>query len=188
MQFGISVANQGANVTGVDISSEQLSYARKNAREHGQDIELIESSVTDMPMLADSTYDLAFSAYAFQWVKDLESCFRETHRILEPDGKLVFSVDHPYYKPLNPETHEFERSYFDESPRQAHSEELDAEMRIYRRRISETVDLLHDTGFRLDELREPGYDDPDAYVSDFGSFDPELMATVPPTVVYAAQK
>jgi 2-polyprenyl-3-methyl-5-hydroxy-6-metoxy-1,4-benzoquinol methylase len=70
-QFGIAVAKRGADVTGVDISAEQLAYARANAEEHGQDIEFINSSVTDVPMLSDATYHLSFSAFAFQWVDDV---------------------------------------------------------------------------------------------------------------------
>jgi SAM-dependent methyltransferase len=186
-QFGTAVSQQGADVTGVDISAAQLAHARENAAAHGQAIELVEASVTDLP-LASGTFDLAFSAFAFQWVEDLAACFAEAARVLADGGRLVFSVDHPYYKLLDPETGEFARSYFDPSPRQAYSEELDAEMVIYRRRISETVNLLVDAGFVVEELREPGYADPEAYVSEFGSFDPELMANVPPTVVYAARK
>lgn len=187
-QFGIAVAKRGADVTGVDISAEQLTYARAHAAEHGQDIEFINSSVTDLSMLSDATYDLAFSAFAFQWVNDLEECFQEAYRILKPEGKLVFSVDHPYYKLVDPETQTCERSYFDDAPRRQYSEKFDAEMVIYRRRLSETVNLLHETGFQAEELREPGSDDPDDYVSEFGSFKPELMATVPPTVIYSARK
>lgn len=117
-QFGIAVAERGADVTGVDISAAQLAHARGLADERDQNVEFVESSVTDLPM-ADATYDLAFSAWAFQWVEDLQLCFDEAHRVLKDGGKLVFSVDHPYYKILDHETHEFERSYFDDSPRRA---------------------------------------------------------------------
>jgi len=186
-QFGTAVADQGADVVGVDISAAQLAHAQETAEAHGQDIEFVEASVTDLP-LASGAFDLAFSAFAFQWVEDLESCFEEGARILTDGGRLVFSVDHPYYKLLDPETGEVERSYFDPSPRRAHSEELDAEMVIYRRPVSETVNLLVDAGFAVEEVREPGYANAEAYVSEFGSFDPELMADVPPTVIYAARK
>lgn len=187
-QFGIAVSERGADVTGVDISAEQLAYARALADERDQDVEFVETSVTDMPMIPDATYELAFSAWAFQWVADLDACFAEAYRILEDGGRFVFSVDHPYYKILDPETHDFERSYFDDSPRRAYSDSLDAEMVVYRRPVSEVVNRLIDAGFTIEELREPGYADPDDYESEFGSYVPELMAKVPPTVVYAARK
>lgn len=186
-QFGVAVSERGADVTGVDISAAQLGYAQQTAEDHGQDIEFIEASVTDLSMVPDGSFDLAFSAFAFQWVEDLGACFEEAARILVDGGRLVFSVDHPYYKLLDPDSGEFVRSYFDSSPRRAYSEELDAEMVVYRRPVSETVNLLVEAGFTVEELREPGYADPESYVSEFGSFDPELMANVPPTVVYAAR-
>lgn len=187
-QFGLAVAERGADVTGVDISEAQLEHARNLADEREQEIELVEESVTDMQSIADEAYDLAFSAWAFQWVEDLRACFEEAYRVLKPDGRFVFSVDHPYYKILDAETHEFEKSYFDESPRRTYSENFDAEMVVYRRKVSEVVNLLIDTGFVFEEMREPGHDDPEEYDYDFGSFVPELMAKAPPTVVYAARK
>jgi SAM-dependent methyltransferase len=186
-QFGLALAERGADVTGVDISAEQLSHARANADERDADVDLIEASVTDLSTIDDSVYDLAVSAFAFQWVADLESCFAEASRVLTDGGRLVFSVDHPYYKLLDPDTGEVERSYFDPTPRREYSDRLDAEMVIHRRGVAETINLLIDAGFTIDEVREPGHADPAEYVSEFGSFDPELMATVPPTVVYAAR-
>lgn len=187
-QFGIAVSKRGADVTGIDLSEEQLSYARSLADDHDQEIEYFLGSVTDMPMISDASYDLAFSAFAFQWVKDLRACFEEAYRILKEDGKLVFSVDHPFYKIVDPETYEFNASYFSDAPRRAYSSGFDAEMVIYRRRISETVRLLADVGFTVEAIREPGYEDPEKYDAEYGSFKPELMAKVPPTIVYSACK
>jgi SAM-dependent methyltransferase len=187
-QFGIAVSKRGADVTGVDISEEQLEFARTLADEHDQDIEFVESSVTEMPIIPDETYDLAFSAFAFQWIRDLDACFAEAYRVLREGGKLVFSVDHPYYKTLDPETGEIERSYFAEEPHRDYSKEFDAEMVIYSRGVGETVALLTDAGFTVEAIREPGYEDPERYESEYGSFVPERMARVPPTVVYSARK
>jgi ubiquinone/menaquinone biosynthesis C-methylase UbiE len=187
-QFGIGVSKRGADVTGVDLSEEQLSYARTNAAEHDQEIEFIHGSVTDLSTIPAESFDLAFSAFVFQWVEDIQACFEEAYRILKDDGKLVFSVDHPYYKILDPETHDIKTSYFAESPRKAYSEKFDAEMVIYRRGVGETVQRLTDAGFTVETIREPGYDDPAAYESEFGSFEPELMAKVPPTIIYSASK
>jgi ubiquinone/menaquinone biosynthesis C-methylase UbiE len=97
---------------------------------------------------------LAVSAFAFQWVEDLEACFKEAHRVLEPGGRLVFSVDHPFYRNLDPETGDPATSYFDGSPRREYSEILDAELVIYRRQVSDVVNSLVDAGFTIDELHE----------------------------------
>jgi len=186
-QFGIALSKAGAEVTGVDISETQLAYARDLAAKHGEDIDLIEASVTDMPMVADASYDLAFSAFAFQWVKDLQSCFAEAHRVLKPGGRLVFSVDHPLFRCLDPETGELAVSYFTNLPRREYSEKFDAEMIIYRRTVSEIVTTLLEAGFSITDLREPGYENPEKYESEYGSFQPDRMAQIPPTLVIAAE-
>lgn len=187
-QFGLALAQDGADVTGVDISEEQLTYARELAEEHDIEIELIETSVTDLSMIGDESYDLAVSAFAFQWVADLQACFEEAYRILRPGGRFVFSVDHPLYRQLDPETGDLSVSYFDDKPRQEYSEELEAEMVIYRRRVSEIVSPLLASEFTLKKLLEPGYRDPDAYESEYGMFQPEWMARIPPTLIIAAEK
>ncbi|MDH5019722.1 class I SAM-dependent methyltransferase [Halobacterium rubrum] len=186
-QFGLALADRGADYTGVDLSSAQLAHARANAAGVGaSDATFIEASVTDLPLPTDA-FDLAVSAFAFQWVEDLTGCFREAHRVLRPGGRLVFSVDHPCYKLFDPESGDVARSYFGDSPRREYSEPFDAEMVVYSRPVSETVAHLDDAGFTVEAIREPGYADPDEYESAFGGFDPELMADVPPTVVYAAR-
>lgn len=187
-QFGIALAQRGANVTGVDISEEQLSYARDLTDEYGVDIDFIHNSVTDLSDIPTGAFDLAFSAFTFQWVDDLEACFSEAARVLQDGGRLIFSVDHPYYKIIDTESHGFKKSYFDESPRRVYSDSFDAEMVIYRRNVGETVQLLTDAGFSIEAIREPGYENPEEYDSEFGRFDPELMSTVPPTIVYSARK
>jgi SAM-dependent methyltransferase len=187
-QFGLALAERGADVTGVDLSEAQLAHARENAAERDADVDFVESSVTDLDAFDDESFTLAFSAFAFQWVEDLEAALAEAYRVLEPGGRLVYSVDHPFYKTMDPETHEPARSYFTNEPRRVYSEGFDAEMVVYSRGIGETVELLTDVGFDVEAIREPGYEDPDAYENAFGSFEPELMADVPPTVVYAARK
>ncbi|WP_227131352.1 class I SAM-dependent methyltransferase [Halorubellus salinus] len=187
-QFGLALAERGADVTGVDISEAQLEYARENATERDADVDFVQTSVTDLDGFDDASFDLAFSAFAFQWIADLDAAFEEAYRVLEPGGRLVYSVDHPFYKTVDPETHEVTGSYFDDEPRRVYSERFDAEMVIYARGIGDTVSRLTDAGFQVEAVREPGYSDPEAYENDFGSFEPEAMAKVPPTVVYAARK
>jgi hypothetical protein len=79
-------------------------------------------------------------------------------------------------------------TYFSDSPRRAYSSSFDSEMVIYRRRVSETIQLLTDVGFAVETIREPGYESPEKYGSEYGSFKPELMAKAPPTIVYSARK
>jgi len=45
--------------------------------------------------LADDSVDLIYSNVTLQWCNDLEGAFREFHRVLRPDGLLMFSTFGP---------------------------------------------------------------------------------------------
>ncbi len=186
-QFGVALAKQGANVVGVDISEAQLAHARSLADEHDVDVDLVQGSVTDLEMLPADRFDLAVSAWAFEWVEDIDACFREAHRLLRADGRFVFSDEHPVYQLFDAETHTLDRSYFDADPRREYSDRFEAELVQYRRSTADLLNAVIDAGFTVERIEEPGSTDPEDYAADDLSFDPELMAQVPPTLVVAAR-
>ena len=180
-QFGLALAERGATLTGVDVSREQLRYARATAAGRDVDAWFLQATVTAVPLPADAV-DLAVSSWAFQWVPDLDAALAEARRLVRPGGRLAFSVDHPFYKSQFPGDRETPRSYFADDP-----ERMDGRAALYARGVGETVTALVDAGFVVEAVREPGDDDPAEYDSAFGRFEPERMAEVPPTVVYAAR-
>ncbi len=85
-QSAVHLAEQGARVTGVDFSSAQLAHARAFAKSKEVQIRFIESNVENLSMLADATFDIAFSAYALGFVEDIRRTFDEVRRVLRPGG------------------------------------------------------------------------------------------------------
>lgn len=61
-QCAVGLAQRGADVTGLDLSTAQLAHARGLADEHGVDVDFVEGDVTDLSMFADESFDLAFNA------------------------------------------------------------------------------------------------------------------------------
>jgi len=104
-----------------------------------------------------------------------------------PTCPPAISVPYPFYETLDPETGEFERSYFDDALRREYSEEYDAELVVHSRTVGEWHGALVDAGFGVTGVREPGYADPDEYDNDALSYDPDLMATVPATILFEAR-
>src|SRR3990167_2086609 len=66
-QCGIAMAKQGAKVTGIDISEEQLKFARRLAEKNKVKINLIQGSFQNLSKFKSNNYDIVFSAYAFQY-------------------------------------------------------------------------------------------------------------------------
>jgi SAM-dependent methyltransferase len=187
-QCSVALAQRGANVTGVDISGEQLSFARELADEHDADAAFLQGDVTDLGMFPDDSFDVAFNAYVFQWVEDLAACFRETYRVLRSGGRFVFAIPHPVYGLADPETHEIEESYFDTGRQVTPYDDLDADMVTYRHRVSDVHNALVGAGFRVERLLEPGSDDPDDYEEGpWGENKPELLAKLPSTLIFEAR-
>ncbi|WP_436926331.1 class I SAM-dependent methyltransferase [Halosimplex amylolyticum] len=187
-QCSVALAQRGANVTGLDLSEEQLSFARDLAAEHDVDVEFVQGDVTNLEMFPDDSFDVAFNAYVFQWVGDLAACFRETHRVLRPGGRLVFSMPHPVYDLADPETHRVEESYFDTGRQVTTYDDLDSDMVTYRHRISDVHNALTGAGFRVERLLEPGSDDPGHYEEGpWGEHRPELLAKLPSTLIFEAR-
>ena len=114
----IILAKKGAICTGVDISSEQLKYAKNLSKEHKVRIKLIKGDIEDITMIDDSVFDIAISIFALDWMQDLNAAFKEAYRILKPNGIFVFSTQHPIYnllgaEDINPKELKIAASYFE---------------------------------------------------------------------------
>ncbi|AGN02247.1 methylase involved in ubiquinone/menaquinone biosynthesis [Salinarchaeum sp. Harcht-Bsk1] len=189
-QCTVALAKRGADGTGIDVSPSELEHARELATEHdvAESIEFVEGDVRDLSMLEHDSFDVACDAWVFQWVDDLRACFEEARRVLRPDGRFVFSMPHPTYDLVDPETHEVVESYFGE-PRQVEDVEgMETPMVTYRHRISDVFADLRAANFAVEQLREPGTDAPEAYEDGpWGEFTADLMAKLPTTLIVDAR-
>ena len=83
------LARRGARPVGVDISTEQLTTARRLQREHGIDFPLHEASAEQLPF-PDESFDLAISEYGACLWADPHLWVPEAARVLRPGGRLIF--------------------------------------------------------------------------------------------------
>jgi len=92
-----ALAAMGAEVTSVDISANQLSYAEKRAEILGFDIQFIQSDVTDLAALSNAHFDLVYTGgHVAVWVSDLEKYYLEASRILKTGGLFLVDEYHPF--------------------------------------------------------------------------------------------
>ena len=170
-QNSIAFARQGAISIGVDVSVEQLAYARRLLEQEEVRVEFKHSDLSELAFQRADSVDIVFSAMAFQYVPDLPRAFRQVHRVLKPQGTLVFSVPHPASAitgnahsvlgasnanaqlSLEGEPASIRRSYFDSSPLEDKYD--DTVFTEYHRTMSEMFMGLTRTGYRVDVMMEP---------------------------------
>lgn len=94
-QNAIALARSGAAVTAVDFSPNQLAEAERLATSTKVRVQFLRRDITDLTGLPDDSFDLALSACAMAFVKDLGGAIAEVSRILKDGGKFILSVMHP---------------------------------------------------------------------------------------------
>jgi ubiquinone/menaquinone biosynthesis C-methylase UbiE len=155
-QCSIAFSKQGATAIGVDFSAEQLSFARRLCDREGAKVELHHSDLADLAFLRADCIDLAFSAYAFGYVEDLNRVFRQVHRVLKVGAPLVFSLPHPAYDLIDDDSEQpllVRRSYFDRSP--IDYEHNGIAFTDYHHTIGDLYTSLVRASYRVDTILEP---------------------------------
>ena len=147
-----------AQVLGVDVSEKMLARARAinsgDAISYKQmDLEQLEPTEGD--------FDLAYSSLAFHYVEDAARLYRQIYRTLVPGGHLVFSTEHPIFtapaKPgwlVDPKGGKTwpVNHYLMEGPRTTNW--LADGVVKYHRTIGTTLNLLIQSGFKIDHVEE----------------------------------
>ena len=89
------LADQGAAVTGIDISDVLLQAARLAEERDRKGITYVKSSVSDLQPTAD--FDIILSNQVLSVVPDHAAALASLHGALKVRGTLVASITHPFF-------------------------------------------------------------------------------------------
>ena len=190
-QCSLAFAARGAVATGLDLSDEQVKFARRLAQQHDLPARFHRANVEKLTRIADDSQDVVFSAYALIYVKRLDRCFSEVKRVLKPGGLFVFSLDHPFWYCLAEKDLRIEFSYFTgEYSYEWEQTGLKGKPRVrqYQRTVGEYFRLLRGAGLEVLDIIEPepieegsGQDWGDYYA-------PDRQRMVPATIIWKTLK
>lgn len=194
-QCSIAFAKQGAKCTGLDLSKEQLKHAEKLAKKNKVFVKFIKHDIQTLKGFKSNIYDIAFSAFALQYVPDLTKCFKEVSRVLKKGGLFVFSFGHPFYLSISPKTFKVEKSY----NKTGKIEEMEIwsdgskhKFVEYKRKIGEIFDSLLKAGFSIERIIEPfdkktegAWKTEEAWKEVYPK---KLVEMVCPTIIFKAKK
>ncbi len=155
-QNSVALAKRGALVTALDISVEQLKYARRLAKANGVHVDFVRKSFLDLRDIRRDTYDLAFSAFALQYVPNLKNFFKEVSRVVRPGGGFVFSTHHPFFLTIDRRTGCVKLPY---SRRKVTTTSdwtgrKPAKLVVFRYTVSDYCNGLVEAGFRVEKVVE----------------------------------
>jgi SAM-dependent methyltransferase len=96
----ISLARMGAKVTGVDLVSENIHYARKLAVDLGiNNARFIESNALEIMEKHNERYDIVYTTEGVLcWLPDLYLWARNVRHLLSDKGFLYVLDGHPFFK------------------------------------------------------------------------------------------
>jgi SAM-dependent methyltransferase len=196
-QASISFVKQGAAAIAVDHSAEQLAYARQLCEAEEVRVELRQGDLADLAFMRADSIDLVFSSYVFNYVDDLNRVFRQVHRVLKVGAPLVFSLPHPTWQVIDPESAgaaAVVRSAFDGNPTaravqvgETASGAGDGGQVVlteYPRTFAELYMGLARASYRVDLVLEP---EPSANGPRSAAYRP-AMSLVPRTLILRARK
>ncbi len=151
---------RGAEVTGVDISSEMIAIARGDH----PGIRFERDSISELATLEDGSFDAAVSNFVLMDAPDLEGAVGSLHRVLGPGGVAVVVFSHPCFPQGrrreadggSTTTYTWEFPYFEESrrvdPPWAH---FTREFIWFHRPLSSYWKAFRAAGFVVDDFEEP---------------------------------
>ena len=87
-------AEGAARVLGIDASEKMLARARAATSDAA--IAYLQADLERL-RLEPASFDLAYSSLALHYVEDLGGLLAKVRRALAPNGRLVFSVEHPIF-------------------------------------------------------------------------------------------
>ncbi|MFZ1027989.1 MAG: methyltransferase domain-containing protein [Limnoraphis robusta] len=173
------LANLGANMVGIDISSIFIQEAISQENIEPLGIKFLVASALELPF-EDQSFDLATAFMSLMDMPNNEIALREAFRVLKPGGFLQFSITHPCFdtphrKPLRDETGRtyavevggyFDRIdgqiaewIFSAAPKDIQQQWPKFRIPVYHRTISDWLNLLIDVGFVLEKFVEPKAND-----------------------------
>jgi len=96
-QDSLSLANLGANVTGVDFSEAAINQANQLGNETNIEAKFICSNIYDLKNKLDDKFDVVFTSYGtVGWLPDIKKWGELVSHFLKPEGQFIIVEFHPF--------------------------------------------------------------------------------------------
>lgn len=187
-QNSIYFAKHGAKVTAIDISKDQIEFAKNLAKKNNVKIDFFVRDIKTLTPIKSSSQDIVFSAFALQYVDNLKKCFKEVNRVLKKKAIFVFALDHPFFRTIDSKSLKIKQSYFKTGK---HVENFGdyGKFVMFNHTVSELFNTLIESGFEVTKMLEPKQDNknPDPW-RNLWDYTPDMVKNIPPSIIFKAVK
>jgi ubiquinone/menaquinone biosynthesis C-methylase UbiE len=188
-QCSIAFAKQGAHCIGIDISEEQLKFAKNLAKKEKVKVKFILGDFQNLNRIKSNSQDIVFSAFALHYSQNLDEVFKQVHRILKKNGLFVFSFDHPFYDTINSKNFKIEFSYFKTGKFvewETWKNGSKHKFVMYKRKVSDIYDSLVKAKFFVERIIEPLKLNKDSWENKY--YPIKLAKLIGPTIIFKTKK
>lgn len=156
--FTNHLAKKFPKVTGIDPSATSIKIARSHFENSAMFVNL---TLEEFAFHCDSKFELVAANMVLMDVLNLDTFLAAAQYLLQPGGRLIFSITHPWFWPAyygyeNEPWFRYERETIIEAPFRISAQPFCGLASTHVHRPLEAyVSALRNAGFRLDQLREP---------------------------------
>jgi len=171
-QDTISLAREGAKVTGIDLSDKAIQRANEIAKKCEVNANFICCDIFDLPNHLNEQFDIVFTSYGtIGWLPDLDKWATIVSRYLKPNGRFVFVEFHPVVWMFDDDFDKIGYNYFNSGAIVENEEgtyadreaEINQDYIVWNHSMSEIVNSLLNNGLRIDCLDEYDYSPYDCF-------------------------
>lgn len=146
--------DRGAMVTGIDASAGMLELARRRL---GSDADLQVADLAHPLLFPDNTFDDVIASLVLHYLQDWGPTLTELRRVLQPGGRLIVSVEHPFAIWIAERSAGQKTDYFQTRKR---TEEWtlggqSTQLTFWDRPLHAMTDAFTTSGFRINVISEP---------------------------------
>ncbi|HLZ56935.1 MAG TPA: methyltransferase domain-containing protein, partial [Ktedonosporobacter sp.] len=158
------LAQRGATVVGIDVSTKLLDIARREEEAEPLGILYLHEDAQSLSSLSAASFDGVLCNLALMDIVDIEAVFQAVQRVLRPGGWFAFSITHPCFQTsastwMNEEGGMVSRvvqGYFREGFwRSNNPGGVRGRVGSYHRMLSTYLNTLIAAGFSLERITEP---------------------------------
>lgn len=156
----LSWARLGARVTGVDLSTTAINYARELSEQSAQHAEFICTDVYSFGENSHAQYDIVFTSYgALCWLPDINRWAKVVADHLKAGGTFFIAEFHPYYD-LHVGYNYFHQDEPDIEQQGTYTENTDANehtLMTWAHPLGDVISALINAGIEIKQLKEYPY-------------------------------